>query len=266
MGRGGQARSGQRSWAASAVVPLAGATGRGDVARGCRSASSVAVRCAQRQRWRRDARLVRPLRRRAARRRSPVARRAAPCRRSDGRGRVADLVEEGQRAGLALQGVAHEAAHRALHLPLDGGRQAQRGQGLDVQPAVGPQHLQGVLREADHLGRRAWMAFAQHATRARAPSGTSRPPRAPGHTRRIAPPPGARRGHPPARTRTSARRAPAPCRHRGAGRRGAARRTRDRRWPAPRSLARPSRPGTRRWRPTRGGRAGSARPRSRWPA
>ena len=44
------------------------------------------------------------------------------------------------------------------------GRQAQRGEGLDVQPTVGPQHLQGVLREADHLGRRARVALAQHAT------------------------------------------------------------------------------------------------------
>ena len=56
--------------------------------------------------------------------------------------RVADLVDEGQGAGLALEHETGVAAHHRLHLRLQLGRHAQGSEGLHVEAPVGPEQLQ----------------------------------------------------------------------------------------------------------------------------
>ena len=79
-------------------------------------------------------------------RRSPDSRPADPHRGEETSTAGADLVEERKRARIALQRLAHEPAHQRLHLVLDHGRQAQRGDRLDVQAPICTQHLEGVDR------------------------------------------------------------------------------------------------------------------------
>ena len=57
---------------------------------------------------------------------------------------VADLVEEGERASVALERVAEEVAHRALDLALRLGGQPEPGERLDVLALVRLQELQRV--------------------------------------------------------------------------------------------------------------------------
>ena len=59
-----------------------------------------------------------------------------------------DLVEEGQRTRVAFERGPHELAQRGLGLALDGGRQAQLGDGLDVEPLVGLEQLECLERDA----------------------------------------------------------------------------------------------------------------------
>ena len=58
-----------------------------------------------------------------------------------------DLVQECQRASVALQDVTQEPAHEPLHLGLDVGRQSQPGDGLDVQAAIRAQQLERPERQ-----------------------------------------------------------------------------------------------------------------------
>ena len=85
-----------------------------------------------------------------------------------------DLVEERERARVALEGDAHEVAHRRLDLALDRLGQAQRGDRLDVQALVGLEQLERLEREAGPV-RAAARGSARTARRpAAGPSGTSR--------------------------------------------------------------------------------------------
>ena len=81
-----------------------------------------------------------------------------------------DLVEERQRARLALQGAADELAQRGLRLALDRRRQAERRDRLDVEPLVGLEQLERLERERAPFVRRAGAALAQDAAERRHPA------------------------------------------------------------------------------------------------
>src|SRR5690242_2052677 len=59
-------------------------------------------------------------------------------------GRLADLVEEGEGAGVAFEDVAEELPHRRLDLALRRGGQSKTGERLDVLALVRLQQLQRV--------------------------------------------------------------------------------------------------------------------------
>ena len=89
-----------------------------------------------------------------------------------GGGRLPDLVEEGEGAGLPLQGLADEVAQRRLDLALDRGGQAELGQGLDVEALVGLEQLQSLQGEAGAVVRRPGTALADDAAEWRDPAET----------------------------------------------------------------------------------------------
>ena len=85
-------------------------------------------------------------------------------------GGLADLVEEGQRARVALEGAADELAQGGLGLALDGRGLAQAGDRLDVQALVGLQELERLERQAGPVVRRARAALAHDAAERRDPA------------------------------------------------------------------------------------------------
>ena len=97
------------------------------------------------------------------------------CRRTDlGSGpshrRGADLVEEGERASVALERDADEVAQRRLGLALDGGRQPERRDRLDVETLVRLEQLDRVERDPRPVVRRSGTALAQDAAERRDPA------------------------------------------------------------------------------------------------
>src|SRR6476619_363028 len=81
-----------------------------------------------------------------------------------------DLVEERERAGVALQGVAQEVTEGDLDLPLRRCGEPESRQRLDVLALVRLQELERIEREARSVVRRAWAAVAQDATQRRDPA------------------------------------------------------------------------------------------------
>src|SRR3954452_8634736 len=82
----------------------------------------------------------------------------------------ADLVEEGQRPGVALEGDANELAQRGLGLAFDVGGQAELGDRLDVEALVRLQQLDGVEADRRPVVRWPGTAVAQDAAERRDPA------------------------------------------------------------------------------------------------
>ena len=167
-----------------------------------------------------------------------------------------DLVEERQRAGVALERGPDEVAQRGLGLALDAGRQAERGDRLDVEALVGLEQLERLEREAGAIVGRARDSARTGCRRAAGPSGTARRPRGPGRIRRSGRPPAAGRVRRGGASRTSAPPGPVPSRRRAVRTPAGAACRAVRRRGAPRATGRRVPPGTRPSRPIRASRAG----------
>ena len=83
---------------------------------------------------------------------------------------MADLVEEGERPGVALEDVPDEVAHRALDLALGRGGEAESRDRLDVLALVRLQELQPVERQARPVVGRTRTTVAQDAAERRDPA------------------------------------------------------------------------------------------------
>ena len=74
-----------------------------------------------------------------------------------------DLVEECERPRLALEGGPDERPHRDLDLMLDRRGEPQVGEGLGIEPLIGPEQLESLDREARPSGRWTGIALTEDA-------------------------------------------------------------------------------------------------------